>query len=227
MPVDRRERRAGGTRRTAVLESAARVLAERGYENTRYTDVSEASGVAVSTLQNYFGSREDMLIDTLRHATEVELLALDTLASAVVDPWNRLIALIDRNLNTPVYNHELLIEFWRAGIRDAEMREYAQDHWACYRAPFLKTVVEGCDQGAFSPALSPEDIVDLLLGALAGAMVPRVLQFPAPAADRFRTALLNQLAEMLGRTGYRERSSGRAKNSRAMPSGSRKLNPDP
>ena len=162
MPVDRRERRAGGTRRTAVLESAARVLAERGYENTRYTDVSEASGVAVSTLQNYFGSREDMLIDTLRHATEVELLALDTLASAVVDPWNRLVALIDRNLNTPVYNHELLIEFWRAGIRDAEMRDYAQDHWACYRAPFLKTVVEGCDQGAFSPTLSPEDVVDLL-----------------------------------------------------------------
>src|SRR5262245_6101025 len=65
MPRDRRIRRAGGTRRAAVLEIAAKVLAERGYENTRYADVSMASGVAVSTLQNYFGSREDMLIETM------------------------------------------------------------------------------------------------------------------------------------------------------------------
>jgi AcrR family transcriptional regulator len=203
MPFGRHHRRAGGTRRTVVLESAARVLAERGYENTRYTDVSMSSGVAVSTLQNYFGSREDMVIETMRHATDVELLALDAVAGAVDDPWNRLVMLIDRNLNTPIHNHQLLIEFWRAGIRDAELRDYAQEHWACYRAPFLKTVVEGCDQGAFSPTLSPEDVVDLLLGMLAGAMVPRVLQFPAPTADRFRTVLLSQIAQMLGRTGYR------------------------
>ena len=203
MPASRRSRRAGGTRRTAVLESAAKVLAERGYESTRYIDVSMTSGVAVSTLQNYFGSREDMLIETLRHATEVELLALDTVASSEVDPWNRLVTLIDRNLNTSIYNHQLLIEFWRAGIRDEELRDHAQEQWRCYREPFLKTVGEGQDAGAFTPTLSPEDIVDLLLATLTGAMVSRVLQFPAPSADRFRTALLQQLAQTLGRTGYR------------------------
>ena len=73
--MERRSRRAGGTRRTAVLEAAATVLAERGYENTRFADVSEASGVAISTLQNYFGSREDMLIEAMRHATDVEVHA--------------------------------------------------------------------------------------------------------------------------------------------------------
>ena len=227
MPDNRRSRRAGGTRRTAVLESAVHVLAERGYENTRYADVSMASGVAVSTLQNYFGSREDMLIETMRHATDVELLALDAVSSAVVDPWTRLVMLIDRNLNTPMHNHRLFIEFWRAGMRDAELRDHGQEIWGRYKAPYVQTVVEGCDQGAFSPTLSPEDAVDLLMAMLAGGIVPRVLQFPAPTADRFRTALLNAIAQMLGRPGYRERSSGRAKSSRAMPSGSRKLNPDP
>jgi AcrR family transcriptional regulator len=203
MPPDRRSRRAGGARRTAVLEMAAKVLAERGYENTRYADVSMTSGVAVSTLQNYFGSREDMLIETMRHATDVELVALNAVASSEGDPWNRLVTLIDRNLNTSIHNHQLLIEFWRAGIRDGELRDYAQEHWACYRAPFLETVVDGCDKGAFAPVLRPEDAVDLLLTTLAGATLPRVLQFPAPTADRFRAALLNQVAQMLGRTGYR------------------------
>src|SRR5690349_1342904 len=203
MSVNRRSRRAGGTRRTAVLESAAKVLAERGYESTRYADVSMTSGVAVSTLQNYFGSREDMLIETMRHATDVELLALDAVASAEVDPWNRLVTLIDRNLNTPIGNHRLLIEFWRTGIRDGELRDYGQEIWERYRAPFLSTVVEGCDAGAFRPTLRPDDVVDLLLAMLTGAMVPRVLQFPSPTADHFRSSLLQQLAQMLGRTGYR------------------------
>jgi AcrR family transcriptional regulator len=203
MPDRRQIRRAGGTRRTAVLQSAAKVLAQRGYEGTRYADVSMTSGVAVSTLQSYFGSRDDMVIEALRYATHVELLALDAVASSEVDPWNRLVTLIDRNLNTSIHTHQLLIEFWRAGIRDAELRDHGQELWACYRAPFLKTVVEGCDEGAFTPILGAENVVDLLIPMLTGAMMPRVLHFPSPTADRFRTSLLQLVGQMLGRTGFR------------------------
>lgn len=199
MPIDRRPG-AWRARRVAVLESAVTVLAERGYENTRYTDVSISSGVAVSTLQKYFGSRQGMLIETVRYATDVELLAMDALADAVADPWNRLVALIDRNLNTPTHNHRLIMEVWRAGIRDAELRGYAHEHWASYRLPFLKTVVKGCDQGVFSPTINPGDVVDQLLAMLTGRMVPHVLQFPVPTADRFRNAVLRQTAHTLGRT---------------------------
>src|ERR1700733_10436468 len=125
MPIERGGRRAGSARRVAVLETVADVLAERGYEKTRFTDVATASGAAVSTLQSYFGSREDMLIESMRHATDLEVLALEALADSDVDPWNRLIAMIDRNLNSPIRDHRLLIEFWRASMRDAELREHA------------------------------------------------------------------------------------------------------
>lgn len=199
----RRTRRAGGERRIAVLEAAARMLAERGYENTRFADVSTASGVAISTLQNYFGSREDMLIEAMQHLTELEVRALEAVAGAESDPWNRLVALIDRSLNSPVHDQQLLIEFWRSGIRDAELRDYGEESWARYRAPFLRTIVEGHDAAEFAPTASVEDIVDLLLAALGGAMIPRVLKFPNPSASRFRTTLLRQVASMLGREGYR------------------------
>jgi AcrR family transcriptional regulator len=178
------------------------VLAERGYENARFADVAQASGAAISTLQNYFGSREDMLIEAMRHATEVEVAALEAVAEAEKDPWNRLVAIIDRNLNTPMTNHQLLLEFWRSGIRDGELRDYGEEGWYSYRAPFLRTVTEGCDAGVFKPLVAPEDLVDLLFATIAGAMIPRVLRFPSPSADRFRTALLRQVACMLGRSGY-------------------------
>jgi AcrR family transcriptional regulator len=185
-----------------VVEAAAGVLAERGYENARFTDVAQASGTAISTLQNYFGSREDMLVEAMQHATEGEVAAFEAVADAETDPWNRLVAMIDRNLNTPVRNHQLLIEFWRSGIRDGELRDYGEEGWSRYRAPFLRTVIEGRDAGVFTPVIAPEDVVDLLFATLVGAMIPRVLRFAGPSADRFRTALLRQLAEMLGRPGY-------------------------
>jgi AcrR family transcriptional regulator len=184
-----------------VLDSAASVLAERGFENTRFADVSAVSGVAISTLQNYFGSREDMLIEALRMATDSEVRQLEAVTADETDPWRRLVAMIDRNLRTPVRNHRLLLEFWRSGMRDAELRDYGQEGWTRYRAPFLAAVVEGCDAGEFTPRADPDDIVDLLLTSLAGAMIPRVLGFAEPSASSFRTALLSQTAEMLGRAG--------------------------
>jgi AcrR family transcriptional regulator len=199
MPIERRGRRAGNARRVAVLETVAEVLAERGYEKTRFTDVATASGVAVSTLQSYFGSREDMLIESMRHATDLEVLALEALADCDVDPWNRLTAMIDRNLNSPIRDHRLLIEFWRASMRDAELREYAHEGWARYRAPFTSTVLEGRDTGFFAPIVSPDEVVDLLLTSLSGTMLTRVLLLPARAPDNFRNVLLRQVAEVLGR----------------------------
>src|ERR1700754_2734942 len=124
IPIESRGRRAGNARRIAVLETVAVVLAERGYEKTRFADVSTASGVAVSTLQSYFGSRDDMLIESMRHATDLEGLALEAMADSDVDPWNRLVAIVDRHLDMPMRSHVLFIEFWRAGMRDAELRAH-------------------------------------------------------------------------------------------------------
>lgn len=203
MDTARRARRAGGARRAGVAETVAAILAERGYERTRFADVAAASGTAISTLQNYFGSREDMLIEAIRHTTENEVVALEAVAEAERDPWLRLVAMIDRNLNTPLGNHRLLIEVWRSSMRDDELREYSQEGWARYRAPFVQSVIAGTEAGVFTPVATPDDIVDLLLAALAGAMVPRTLHFPAPSSDQFRNALLRQVAVMLGREGYR------------------------
>ena|SRR5690348_6242997 len=113
---------------------------------------------------------------------------------ADVDPWNRLVALVDRILNATDHNQHLLIELWRNGIRDAELRDECEEHWTSYRAQLLRTVVEGCNQGAFSPTLSPGKVVDVLLAMLAGAILT-----PVSSTGRFRIALLQQLAQMLGR----------------------------
>ncbi|MEV6285167.1 TetR/AcrR family transcriptional regulator [Kribbella sp. NPDC051770] len=198
MPEPQRRRRAGGAKRTAVLEAVATVLADRGYEGTRFADVSAVSGVAISTLQNYFGSREDMVVEALGLATDREVEALAAVAAAEPDPWRRLVAMTDRSLENPTSTQQLLVEFWRAAMRDDELRAHSHDVLARYRAPFLAAVTEGVVEGSFSDTYRPADVTDFLLTALAGAIVSRALRQPAPDPATFREVLLGQLGGMLG-----------------------------
>jgi TetR/AcrR family transcriptional regulator, cholesterol catabolism regulator len=50
-------------RRAEVVNAAARVFAERGYEATTMEDLSEATGLAAGGLYHYIGSKEQLLFD--------------------------------------------------------------------------------------------------------------------------------------------------------------------
>jgi AcrR family transcriptional regulator len=201
MPALSRKRRAGGTKRTLVLDAVTDVLAERGYENTRFSDVSTVSGVAISTLQNYFGSREDMVIEALELSTDREVEALETSAASARDPWERLVAMTDRSLGNSHRSQKMLVEFWRSAMRDDELREHSTKVQDRYRAPFLAAVTEGTEQGTFTLTHSPDDVTDFLLAALAGTIISGVLHHRAPSLDNFRGVLLTQLRVMLGLDG--------------------------
>jgi AcrR family transcriptional regulator len=184
-----------------VLDAVIDVLAERGYENSRFADVSTASGVAISTLQNYFGSREDMVIEALELSTDREVEALETIAATARDPWERLVAMIDRSLGNPDRIQKMIVEFWRSAMRDEELREHSRDVQERYRAPFLAAVKEGVEQGAFTLSHSPDDVTDFVLSALAGATIAAVLHHRTPSSGNFRGVLLTQFRTMLGLEG--------------------------
>lgn len=193
-----RRRRAGGARRAQVLNHVVEVLSERGFAATRFADVSQASGVAVSTLQGYFGSREDMLIEALQGSTSGEVAALAELAAGVEDPWQQLVALVDRGLSTPVATWRMLMEFWTAAAHDAELRAHAAGLAEQYRRPFTDAVRRGVDSGAFSPRFDVAAVVDVAVATMDGSLYPRVLDHRASAERDYRDVVLAQLAFVLG-----------------------------
>ncbi|MEU0547860.1 TetR/AcrR family transcriptional regulator [Micromonospora sp. NPDC005979] len=197
MPIGR-TRRAGGEKRGAVLDAVMDVLASRGYENTRFADVSAAGGVAISTLQTYFGSREDMIIVAMQVFTDREVAALHAVPVAEADPWRRLVALTDRSLHNSESARRILVEFWRSAMRDDELRDHSAEVLARYRAPFLAAVREGAERGAFTLTHDADAVTDFLLAALAGLIVSRVQHHATPSPANFRDVLLTQLRLMLG-----------------------------
>jgi len=71
-----RERKKRATR-TLIADTALRLFAERGFDQTTVAEVAEAAGVSVKTVFNYFPAKEDLFFD---RADEVEQLWLDAVA---------------------------------------------------------------------------------------------------------------------------------------------------
>ncbi len=193
----RSTRRAGGAKRALVLDHVVAVIAERGYAGTRFIDVSEASGVAVSTLQGYFGSREDMLIEAMRRATSVAVADMNEFAARFDDPWQQLVAMIDRGLSTNVVTWRLLMEFWTAAAHDAELKELAAALAEQYREPFTDAVRRGIENGAFAPRFDTAAIVEVVVANSVGLLYPVVLGHLAPQDTDYRDVVLAQLAFVL------------------------------
>ncbi|MEV4895250.1 TetR/AcrR family transcriptional regulator [Nonomuraea sp. NPDC055795] len=199
MAGERGRGRASG-RRQEVLGHVVEVMIERGFHQTRFKDVAAASGVAISTLQVYFSTREDMLAEALRTSTRAEVDSMRARVGELSDPWDQLVALIDRGFATPVPVWRMLMEFWTAAAYDEELRAHGHRLQASYRAPFEAVLNAGIDGEAFRTRHEVAVITDLIVTTLDGLLYPRVLAQPRPAGPDLRDLLLDQLRATLGVT---------------------------
>ena len=192
--------RRAGRRKIAVLEAACRVIADRGADATRFADVAAESGVPVSTLQYYFGSREDMLVAAFRHASGTEIAALEAELATLDDPWERLERIVTKALSG--YQPDapdagrLWIESWHFGIRDAEMRADTLQDYADWRRLVADAVRHGIDQGRFGRAHRPETVAVLAIALVDGMGIPLALADPdltGPGAVQDVLAALREL----------------------------------
>ncbi len=202
--------RRAGRRKTAVLEAACRVIADRGADATRFADVAAESEVPVSTLQYYFGSREDMLVAAFRHASGTEIAALEADVTAMSDPWDRLERIVSTALTgyspgaPEAAGHSpgapgagrLWIESWHFGIRDPEMRADALEDYRAWRRLVADAVRHGVEQGRFGTGHSPEAVARLAIALVDGMGIPLALADPdltEPGAGQDVLAALREL----------------------------------
>ena len=193
--------RRAGRRKIAVLEAACRVIADRGADATRFADVAAASGVPVSTLQYYFGSREDLLVAAFRHASSTEIAELEAEVAGIADPWEQLERILVRSLtgyepDAPDAGR-LWIESWHFGIRDPEMRADALRDNTAWRALVAGVVRRGIELGTFSGRYDPGTVATLAVAAADGMGIPLSLGDPEITARGAVHDVLAALRELL------------------------------
>ncbi|HEY3568391.1 MAG TPA: TetR/AcrR family transcriptional regulator [Thermoanaerobaculia bacterium] len=92
-------------RQRAVLETAARLIREKGYEAASVQDIADACGLTKAGLYYYIRSKEDLLLAIQSYGMDIfeERVLQDVLA--IADPVERLKACMERNI-------QLVTEGW-------------------------------------------------------------------------------------------------------------------
>ncbi len=193
-------------RREQLLLAAIDVIVERGYADTRITDVAERAGTSPALVIYYFKTRDALLTEALRYSEDswyaagvkrleeipdaagqlTEMIAMTCLPSD--DPgergewrlWLDLWALSPRNPGVASVRHEFDVR-WRHAIRDIVLAGQAAGEFAAVDADdFALTLSALLDGMAVQIALEDPDVPPVRAYDLALAFAAGQLGFIPP-----------------------------------------------
>ena len=91
-------------RRQAILDAAAEVFQETGFERTTMAAICERLGYSKATLYNYFASKEELFSAVVFEATEAEFQATLEAMDATVEDMTEALQKFGRGLLTLLYS---------------------------------------------------------------------------------------------------------------------------
>jgi AcrR family transcriptional regulator len=88
----------GADRRASILETAARLICEKGYEGTSIQDIADAAGLTKAGLYHHIRSKEHLLLEIQNYGMDVFEERVLNAVMAIEDPLERLKACMVRNV---------------------------------------------------------------------------------------------------------------------------------
>jgi AcrR family transcriptional regulator len=85
-------------RHRKILETAARVICERGYEGASIQDIADACGLTKAGLYHYIRSKEHLLIEIMNYGMDVFEEQVLSQVVGIADPLERLRTCMERNI---------------------------------------------------------------------------------------------------------------------------------
>jgi AcrR family transcriptional regulator len=184
--------------RERLLDAAADVFAERGYDGTRVADIAAAAGVSNGALYSHFGSKAELLVQALRtHGRQ--LLAEEFAADPLQSITELLLCTGQRLLRRRDARGYLVAEALVAARRDQDVAEPMRDYVG-ERARWLAELMRTAQAASeLDPALSADALAHFcLLLAMGSALVTPDMH---AADDQEWAALLARIVSALAPAG--------------------------
>jgi AcrR family transcriptional regulator len=132
-------------RRIEMLRAAAELICERGFGDTRIADVAKRAGVSSALVIYYFGTRDRLLVDALRHSEESGYEAMEQKLAEISSLRKRLSLLIKWTC-VPEADNEipgawgLWFDLWAQAFRHDEVKAGRVELDARWRAMIVDAV---------------------------------------------------------------------------------------
>lgn len=170
-----------------LVDAAAKVFVEKGYENTRIEDIASELGVLPGSLYYHVASKAGLLRLVTRHQFTDVVEKLEKLAAGRVAPREKLKRAI-RQQQLYVDQHRTASPRWFTDAHDPRRTEIEADEDARllsrYREAWKSIIEDGIAAGQISPSVDPAVAVLTLLGM---CISPR--SWPAPGPGRSVTKM--------------------------------------
>ncbi len=199
---DLRAQRAG-----EIVQAAAEVFAEKGYQRARVIDVARRAGIGKGTIYEYFRNKQELFLAVFDWYVEGVLEASLAAIAPSDAPPRTLRRLVEEMLAATaevLHLYPLTLEFWAAAAGSElgeRLNQEFRDLYRRYGDALAEVIRAGVASGDFHPAVDPLATARVLAGALDGLFLQAWLDpdFDAPAAGRaFLDVLLGGLAAPAG-----------------------------
>ncbi len=174
----------------------------RGYGATRYSDVAEASGIPVASLQHHFPTLEVLRREALRNKVRAELTLLAEQVGLIPDPWERVHHVIVRSVSLDPARRRggwvLWLEYWRAAAHDHELAEDSREVRAQWLRLIADCIADGVRAGQFRLDGAIAEAAEELHGLLDGLGIRLAIEHEDADATEAITLLERAAKRMLG-----------------------------
>lgn len=187
-------------RRQRILDAATGVVLDRGISGARLRDVSQRAKVSIGLIQHYFGSREELFSEAVKHASQRLLNSFAVNESEIIDPWDRILALIDRWVNVDdLVGHSAIWLHFADAARRSEARKaiFEPIYWRWFRY-VQRAVQDGVAAGTMSPVMDVDDAVAVFMAFFDGYEVELATRIVEASPER-----IQRRAEALSRALFR------------------------
>jgi AcrR family transcriptional regulator len=210
-----------GARRAQMLRAALEVICERGFADTRISDIAERSGISPALVIYYFKTKEALLTEAIRYYedawyAEGKLRVQELPTAALRLEEFVAMSLLPESEPDGDSNWQLWLDFWVQAGRNPEVAAVRQKSDERWRDVIVSLVLAGQESGEFAH-VDPQSFAIVLSALLDGLTVQIALDDPVVDPMRAFELSMRYVADQLG---FDWKADGRARlrTARSAPS---------
>lgn len=165
-----------GSRREQLLKAAERVIAERGFAETRLADIASEAGLSAALAVYYFGTREQLLIEALRYTEDRFYDVVSSRLAAATTAREKLTELLvvccspEPVVDLP-QGWALWFELWNQAARNPQAARDRAELDARWHATVVRIIRDGQASGELAAHVDADRFGHLLTALLDGLAV--------------------------------------------------------
>ena len=208
----------GEQTRQSIVEKAAPLFNQRGFEGCSMADIMEATGLEKGGVYRHFSSKEELAAEVFRYAMKTALEARSIADRPELDAIAKLRLMVDRFVTVPSPlpgGCPLLNAAIDTDDGNPLLRTLVQDALAKWKGRIRKIVEQGIADGQISRSVDPQSIANLIISTLEGALMITRLEGNRRALQDAQGSLGLHLATLAAESATRRRKQNHIKSSAA------------